>query len=959
MLAGLLLLLFLLLVPGWLITSLLFQRVQKALDIWEAGFFTLVFGIGLVSWIGLLLAEFGLYSVTRVALGTGTVSILMGALAIRLRIGLRPKWRIPSVTELTVGLILIAIAGFFYAFPADSVRGGRDWGIYTATAHLLNHTGSLIQAEPQIAAINPEYLGSFRVPLGFYRVGPAETVPQFFHLYPVTLAIFEGSISGSLFYVTPFIGILCLLGIAAFGRRLAFRSAPFAALLLSLNIGYVWFFRVTYAEGLAQAFLFAGLLAWVIALEKRDSVLFTTAGALIGFTLLTKIDALTTLGPIGLAFIYSWLSGRVTFKETLATLSGLAVVTTHALIHGFTLARPYTVGTISILATRTADGGALKSSTLMFAGVVAVAAGLVMGLIVYVLGTRYGRRMTAWIEGQNWIPTALGVSLAVAAGYGLYVRPVLFPTPPGSTYLGAYDVEAFQHFGWYMTQLGIWMALGGLFVYLRRFDARALPFVAAAVFVALASFYRPNIYADHFWQTRRFVLIIFPAFALFAAYLLETIWQRHRLWRLPVVITALVLVMMTAHLGLPFVFHRDYLGLSRQLEELAEKTREADYVVLAKELQAYTVPLRYLYNRPVVQIGLQPKVEQLGKQIDTWLKDGRHVMLLSSSDFLGSGMGNLYFEPKGFQIIEVPYAEVTYERPPRQVLTMRQAVSIYRLVPQTWTPEQFDFAIGALEDVNAPISGVYAREGYPQNPFRWTTGQLTVDLSGLSTGSSYAVSLDMCGHRSTAEKQARVHFNGVTISEFTVEEACRTYRISIPESQVQNGENILSVSLPTFVPAQLTSQSTDRRELGMRLRRITMRPVDPSQVTVEDLLAGHTTQGFFGLERNSQGPFVWLMGTAEFLVEVQPSSRSLILHMGSGRPAGIPQPQVRVYIDGKWATEFIPGTSEYVDYQVPLPAAARRVQVRIETDTWSPAKSGKGKDTRELGIALQQVRLSE
>ncbi|MFZ5815417.1 MAG: hypothetical protein ACOY93_08980 [Bacillota bacterium] len=957
MFAGLLVLLLILLLPGWLLTSLLFQQVRQRLSVWETSFFTLVFGIGVVSWIGLLLAEFGVYSVTRVVFGTATVSAVLVALAQRMRVSLRPNWRAPSAAELSIGLVLISVVGFFYAFPADSVRGGRDWGIYTATAHLLNHTGSLLQTEPEIGAIQPENLEAFSVPRGFYLVGKTTTMPQFFHLYPVTLAIFEASFPGSLFYVTPFLGMLCLLGIAAFGRRLGFRLAPLAVLLLSLNIGYSWFFRSSYAEGLTQAYLFAGLLAWVIALEERAATIFATAGALLGFTLLTKIDAIATIGPIGLAFVYTWLSGRVTFREILAALGGLAGVTTHALVHALTLALPYTAATISIVATRTSQG--ISRTGLILPGMVTMVVLVVLGLVVYTLGTKYGRGIAGWIEGQKWIATALGLFLIVIAGYGLYVRPALFPTPPGSTHLGAYDVEAFQHFGWYTTHLGIWLGILGLLVYLRRFDARALPFVTAAVFVALASFYRPNIYPDHFWQTRRFVLIIFPAFALFATYFLETIWQRFKAARLPVFFVAVLLVVMTAQPSLPFLFHRDFLGLSEQLEDLAEKTGEADYVLLAPELQAFTVPLRYIYNRPALEIGPQAKPEQLGDQITTWLQQGKIVLLLEPAEFLGTRIDNVSYEPIGQHTIEVPHAEVTYERPPRKVLTMRQTIFLYRIVPRNWKPDRFDWVIGALEDINSPIRGVYAREGNPKTPFRWTSGQLDIDLTGLPTGRKYLLSLDMCGHSATAGRKAQVQLTGSTLSEFTVEEGCRSYHFIIPASQVQTGENLLTVSLPTFVPAQISSQSSDRRELGVQLRRITMRPVNRSEITVEDLLAEGTSQGFYTLERNVHGPFVWMMGTAEFSLEVQPSSDSLVLELASGRPEGVPQPQVRVFIDGELAAQVVPRISGYSDYEIPLPAGRSRVHIGIETDTWSPARTGHGSDTRELGLALRAVRFSE
>lgn len=133
----------------------------------------------------------------------------------------------------------------------------------------------------------------------------------------------------------------------------------------------------------------------------------------------------------------------------------------------------------------------------------------------------------------------------------------------------------------------------------------------------------------------------------------------------------------------------------------------------------------------------------------------------------------------------------------------------------------------------------------------------------------------------------------------------------------------------------------------------------------------HLIRGFYAPEEQGAESrlFAWTGRRAEFVVErpsdqrAEPTLRmpALELHLRAWRPHGAPPAEARLLAGGRpLGTCLVPADGRSVSWRLPLPnglARSRMLDVTLETTTFVPAEHGSGDDRRELGIALEGVRL--
>lgn len=238
--------------------------VDRALEL--VAFFAVV-----ASLVGLVAALAGVFHAPQVLL----LSLLLtGAYAWKTRLGgvlqgsVSPRWQHV--------LLLIAVALFFRLPAYNYILGGQDEGLYTNIGQYIEHTGG-IKVHDDVAQrlAGSPYLKPYLQENRFHDVwgnpyllgvysnshNPATLEFQFYHVFPVWIALFAG-LFGSTFgvYALTFLALLSII----FFYRLALvltashGAALFAGLLLALSPLHAFFSKFPVSEVPALAFTLIG-----------------------------------------------------------------------------------------------------------------------------------------------------------------------------------------------------------------------------------------------------------------------------------------------------------------------------------------------------------------------------------------------------------------------------------------------------------------------------------------------------------------------------------------------------------------------------------------------------------------------------------------------------------------------------------------------------------------------------
>ncbi len=691
------------------------QRAVTGLHCVEIIYLHLLVAALAVGWLGLVLAEFGLFSLG--ALVITALPVAAGAF-----VGLRRAWR-PSPVIWSWDVVplapLLLVAVMLFIPPFEQVIGGADPGVYVNTGANIARTGAILITDPDLASLSAEVrAGLFafgqRLP-GFYidNYELGTVVPHGFHLYPTMLAVAHllGGIRASL-WVTPLVALLAVAGFYLLVRRLFGGTvAAVAAAFLVLNPGSTWFARFPAAEVLVQFWLFGGLLAFVLMLDTSSRGLAVVAGLALGAVHLTKIEAIALPLALGGFFAYQWVLRRWRVAYTYF-LVAYGLVLLHAALHALFVSKAYFwyhFTTVFLQPLGFKDFTMLYTSTRGRLGLA-----LLGGLLVTVtLGlVRWRNRIARILEMPLWVRTVplVGAALVLLlATYAYYLRPPMAGRLPSLQNLSIGEIAAVLSqssltiLSWYVSPIGLLLGiLGYAIVLARRVSARnavllSLAFLETTLFLSDA-----RVTPLHFWAARRYVPVIFPAFALFSAYFLWRLQTSLR-GRWPEAIFAGVLgfVMGASMIGgwQPFYGHVEFNGALEQIGSLARQIPEGSVVLFEDTHAGQTLPtpLQYLWGRPcIVTSGEANDNGTTQRLMEELTARGREVYWVhAKQQLLPQGLGN-YLDLSGVmpdvgrwgygtmlvaeQTVDVPLHVAAIDHLPDTVDRLRYQLQVYKIV---------------------------------------------------------------------------------------------------------------------------------------------------------------------------------------------------------------------------------------------------------------------------------------
>jgi hypothetical protein len=849
----------LLLLPGVFFLSFLRVPDRESLGLDERLFFIGAVSVAFSSWVALLLAEFGGFGTVRAAaFETGLFSVLFVAARFLGRPAASPLSPPSRSGSLLPALSVAVLAFLLQARPSEYIVGGRDPGAYVAAMGVIARTGAITHLDPVVASIPREDLSLFYAHLdeppfrftlqdsddkpqpswprfmGFELDHPrtALITPQFFHLFPAFGAyLYETmGVRGAL-ATPPIFGILGTLAAFFLARRMFGTAVAFiGALGLVTSVLEVWFARYPVSEGFSQFLILSGLLAHRLDQECVSRDFNALAGALLGLTLLVRIDSVLLLLPLSAWLALQLVRRAEGWRSRAASLLlpfGLLMI--HAATHTVLFSKRYAY---QILTRRYWNH---PPSFWLLAAVV----GLVVGFLVWRDGPKWMERAARSGKTQR---LAVIATLGVLAIYALTVRPLLSawaggdgnpreerladPGPLrtlGFDRLAAHDAQALRRYSWFVGAPALALGLIGLGVFLLRVGGRDV--LALLVFLVFSSFYfyKIRVFNDYFFAMRRYVPATLPFTFILAALALVTMARWSKKWRAAAVGFGLVALGASVANTQPILSYVDWKGSVRFVADVARRFGPRDVVLFEqpKNIHLLSLPLWGLYGANALEFRrFNPDPERLAHLIAAWRKTYRNIYFVTS--FRTDVCGLFLERTQTFRFASSEF-EWTYDRVPRKPEPRVVEFFLSRVVE----PETLRVSTEPLIDIGGSgdpqTSGFFESEATGDRTYRWTGGCL--DERGNATGSIYVpaavagarVRIRATAHlRPATAKPARVSafFSQVLVGEFTADGTWRDFEVILP-SPLPPGSKILRLDVPAWRPSNTDPLATDTRDLGI------------------------------------------------------------------------------------------------------------------------------------------------
>jgi hypothetical protein len=620
---------------------------HKGLDLLEWIYLVPAVSLAISGWLGLLLAQLGIFTIGRLLGILFLYSLAMGFVTWRRGWLNRPRLSLESPLLLVAFLVVTAIYVALAFRPFELILGPRDAAVYPAIAAQTVQQGGIQFTDPLVAELAqvpvenqerffsqffpPQHEGRFyytnaRMP-GLFIAEPEKgtIVPQFYHLYPTWLAIGFGllGLKAGLF-MTPYLTLLGGMGVFMVARRL-FGSWPamVAYLLLSLNTIQVWFARYSVSEGSTQFLLFLAIYALVRLEEPEgESLAFwgLLSGMAVGLIGLVRVDFFFLWALLLPYFAYLFVSRRF-FRAHRLFLLSLGLLAVHTVLQMTTLAWNYTLNSYyhRIQDWYTLSWMAYPLLTPTLRRYFSRRTPLLqqhwrllyeLGVPLFSVGLLYWlRRSSSWRSRMgNWLQRHRRLLLGGMAGlfllgcfYAYIVRPGILNLEvlrhplqnrlALEGYIGAPVPEGraanMVRLGWYFSPLGIALGVAGIAAILfRESSRRSWLLLLAGIFYTVFFTYEVFGEPHHVYIMRRYLPAVVPILCIGMACALDWLRQLPRWQRLGKIAAwglGALMACYLAYTGIPFFRHTEYRGAIDQVEGLAQRFNPDDVLLLIND----------------------------------------------------------------------------------------------------------------------------------------------------------------------------------------------------------------------------------------------------------------------------------------------------------------------------------------------------------------------------------------
>ena len=817
----------LLLLPGYLCLRLLRARgrIPSLIDFSEWLFLSVLVSVCITTWLGLLLAELSLFSLSAILAVTSGVSLALIIAAGRSAL-VPPR---PTAGALLLLLLFACLGVIFYTPPYEYVLGNWDPGTYVNSGANLAKTGAILIHDRVLKEIPP----SDR-PLFYYtRLLPqryeggmaiadsdkAIVSPHFYHAYTVWIALFHalGGLQFSL-WVNALFGILALAAFSLASRELAGRNTAFlAALFMVFSAAEIWSVRFPTAEIIAQFLIFSGLFCLFRYQSEGRGFWAILAGVCFAEACLSIFTAVVIL-PL-LILVFFWRNWNRWQRRDALFLIPLAAGLVHLSLQNITVCRSYAERQLEVLRSEGLTPPLLVSSAVAF-------------LIALLMARMFLRNAAGRIQRlfrRSGFQIALGALALCLFIFAYLVRPMLNH---------AADARNVRELGWFIYPvsagrrcfpLGLCIALAGALLFIREgFDQKRGSFFLIATLTCALFMYKKMIFPSYLWAVRRYVPIVFPSCIFFMAYAIGRLGLGTKRRTLAAAAITLIL-MISMLLGYTrLVMPTDYAGTIAFLKRLAAPLDRGGLYVC--EGSGIASPLDYTYGLDVLQISDQTpdKCRGVERVMGSLLDRGRRLYYISRGGWPMSRA--LDFVPSFETPLETDHLEYSVGAFPRRRVPVSVTARVFRVEKLGASPEANvkSRMLDIGEDCFCLIKGfhgltvLWEKEGRKSSKrwARWTSreAELLIPTFGARADLTLTIRASAGRERPIAPVPVTVFIEGKKVGEIALGRSWEERSLSVPSAALPRGREraIMRLQSPVW-RTTAGSMSAQPADLGICL----------------------------------------------------------------------------------------------------------------------------------------------
>lgn len=495
--------------------------------------------------------------------------------------------------------ILIIASVLYLLFPSYYMWSGRDYGVYIVNAVHTSETGSSVYQSDEFINEHYEELKDF-LELGYpafyssYEDGissmPGDINAQFLPLFWCLLAIGYSILGMRALVRVPAVITLVALGVYYYlvKRNIDKRIAFLSTLLLAICPAQIWGARITQSEQMAQLIFFLFISCFLYGWsEYRDSWVYF-AGILAGIGNFCRLDNYVLGIGIFIFGIYIILWNRKRCKTVMVLILEYLSFGIASFIYGVIVHYHYFY--------EHWGKGVLKYLTI---GNIFLALIFFMVFLTRKKKKEDANRVYIFFKNRN------NVKILYVA-FALTLLNLFISNPFVSD--SDITVPFLQQYGWYICPILFLFFVIGLFEFsvieeeneYERKEASML-FVGIGIISLLLYTFFPSITLDHFWMSRRWIVVNFPfviAFGVYGIIILQSLCKkRSRMLKgIQIVCVSAILIYIIAKdcvIWNKAAFKEMPSEFARVADELPN-----DKLILTQN-EGYAAMLRYVYHKQV------------------------------------------------------------------------------------------------------------------------------------------------------------------------------------------------------------------------------------------------------------------------------------------------------------------------------------------------------------------------
>ena len=778
---------------------------SAGLDVADAAYAAVFAALAVWSWMGLGLAEAGRFHKAWLVVLAGPASAAAAAIAWRsLRAGARGTTSARAVASLVA---VAALASWLAARPGEFLVDGGDGSVYLNIGRGLARHHALVHPEPLLDLIPPADWEAvfererhpprvFNLFPGGIQVYPGVNAvqPNFFHLFPVWVAIAD-ALGGSRasYFVSPVSSVVAIVAFWLLVRALTSTLvATLASLLLSVNFAQIWFARAPTTEIMAQAFTLSGVYFAVCCYRRPETTLGVLSAAAFGLAAFVRIDVLMFVTPLVVGFLALVALERRWARPWTWCALVLALLTAHALAHALLVSTPYT----ERLFFHVTRGRSVTMASQVLPPMVLAAAAIAL-----LVSRRFGRSRVAG-------PVATVVFLAILAGATYRIWPEV---------TGGFLPML-------VSPLGLGLAAAGAGLWLSE-DRSPPALLVVGLLLASALVYGESVRDRSAMPMllRRFVPVILPFSALAVGMLIDRCWRHGTIWRVAATAGWAALVAVWVSHARPLIAAVPMTGVHDELARLAAALPAEAIVVTDQTTPShFGLSLRGTFQRDVLWVrptaGTASALERLARRTARPLVIARGPSGGTAGVLSGRDLAGFSLSPARVETLQMTQMETTIDRLPSAIVGRPSTIEFYLAIPREAAAMPVTIEIGAA-DLSARLDGFYDVEQMGEASARWTREQAQVQLPQMQIAAHAVLVLRLAAPRAASMPLplVRVALDGVEIGTTPgIGPGFQLVEMPLPNwslTRLAAGPSVLTVSVPTFVPAE-HGMGGDARQLG-------------------------------------------------------------------------------------------------------------------------------------------------